>query len=126
MILHIYPLSETPIYTQIVEQIIEGVAKGTLKPGSQLPSVRSLAADLGINMHTVNKSYHELEKKGIIKIIPKSGAVICEIPLEPNVERLEQIKHSLKTTIAEGLVSGLKAEEIKQLTTTMIDDYLKN
>lgn len=123
MILHIYPLSEIPIYTQISQQIIEGIAKGTLKAGQQLPSVRALAADLGINMHTVNKSYHELEKKGIIQIIPKSGAVVCDIPDNPTDEKLDKFKDLLRTAIAEGIVSGIKGEEIKQITSHLVDEF---
>ncbi len=66
MMIRIEPDSDIPIYTQLTNQIIEGIARGRIKPGDSLPSVRSFAADLGVNMHTVNKSYHELEKKGII------------------------------------------------------------
>lgn len=68
MIIRIEPDSDIPIYIQLTNQIIEGIAKGDLKPGEFLPSVRAFAADLGVNMHTVNKSYHELEKKGLSKL----------------------------------------------------------
>ena len=71
--------SDIPIFTQLANGLIEGVANGSLQPGDSLPSVRSLAADLGINMHTVNKAYHELHNKGIVRIIPKSGAIVCNL-----------------------------------------------
>ena len=93
MFIQIEPTSEIPIYTQLANQLIELIATGTLQASETLPSVRSLAADLGVNMHTVNKAYHELEKKNIIEIIPKSGAVINSIskngPTETQVNLLK-------------------------------------
>lgn len=71
MFLQIEPHSDVPIYTQLTQQIIEGIASGQLKSGESLPSVRALAADLGVNMHTVNKSYHELGEEGDDTHYPK-------------------------------------------------------
>ncbi|MER2091057.1 MAG: GntR family transcriptional regulator, partial [Sporosarcina sp.] len=59
MFIQIEPESDIPIYAQLVSQLIEAIARGNLTGGDALPSVRSLAADLGMNMHTVNKAYHE-------------------------------------------------------------------
>ena len=56
MILSIDQRSEAPLYLQIRDQVIEAIARGELAPGDALPSVRSLASDLGINLHTVNKA----------------------------------------------------------------------
>lgn len=75
-----------------------------------LPSVRSLAADLSVNMHTVNKSYHELERKGIIRIIPKSGAVV-NIPFIDNTI-LKRIAGDLEPIINEAIAIGLSENEI--------------
>ena len=61
---------------QLANQLIEGIARGELKPGESLPSVRAFAADLGMNMHTVNKAYHYLEQKEFIQIVAKSGVII--------------------------------------------------
>ncbi len=49
--------SEIPIYIQIKDQIIEGIASGYLDEGESLPSVRQFAKDIGVNMHTVKKAY---------------------------------------------------------------------
>lgn len=81
MIIRIEPESEIPIYIQLTNQIIEGIAKGELKPGESLPSVRTFAADLGVNMHTVNKSYHELEKRGSSKLFPSQVPSSKVIPV---------------------------------------------
>ncbi|RHW34758.1 GntR family transcriptional regulator [Lysinibacillus yapensis] len=120
MIIRIEAESDIPIYTQLTNQIIEGIARGEIMPGESLPSVRAFAADLGVNMHTVNKSYHELEKKGVIKIIPKSGAVIS--PEEITAEKKAQILSELKPLISEGLVLGMKKEEIQELIISMMNE----
>src|SRR4051812_49100453 len=93
--------SDIPIYTQLANRLIEGVANQSLQPGDSLPSVRSLAADLGINMHTVNKAYRELDNKGIIRIIPKSGAVVNTLTVN-EVSRL-RVETLLRPVIAEAM-----------------------
>ena len=57
-------MSEEPIYQQIRTQVIGAIATGELSPGESLPSVRSLARDLGVNLHTVNKAYAVLRDEG--------------------------------------------------------------
>lgn len=124
MIIKIEPQSDIPIYTQLTNQIIEGIARGELQSGDSLPSVRSFAADLGVNMHTVNKSYHQLEAKGVIKIIPKSGAVISS-PTQSIGAVSEKMSEALRPIIAEALVSGLDLEKIQKLVTEIIIELKK-
>ncbi|MEK3933945.1 GntR family transcriptional regulator [Sporosarcina sp. FSL W7-1349] len=116
MLIRIDPASETPIYLQLANQLIELAARGKLRDGDPLPSVRSLAADLGMNMHTVNKAYHALEKKGIITIVPKSGAVLNTIQEgELSSAHRERIEEEMRPIVAEALVLGMKFEEIQHL-----------
>lgn len=124
MILRIEQDSDIPIYTQVTNQIIEGIASGELKYGQSLPSVRSFAADLGVNMHTVNKSYHELEKKGIIQIVPKSGAVILT-PNEINKDMKERVKQEVKPHIAEAIVLGMNEHEVINLVKKLYEEIKK-
>lgn len=121
MIIKIVPDSEIAIYIQLTNQIIEGIAKGYLKPGDTLPSVRALASDLGVNMHTVNKSYHELEKKGIIRIVPKSGAIINDYP-KMNKETYERIYNEMKPLVAEAFVLSMSEDEINNLLKEIIKE----
>lgn len=115
--------SDVPIYEQVTRQIIEGIARGEMKPGDTLPSVRNLAADLGVNMHTVNKSYHELEAKGIITIRPKSGAIISSAEARAlSPEQLRQIEKNLKPVVAEGMVLGATAEQIEHMMKKVFAD----
>ncbi|MGG1631695.1 GntR family transcriptional regulator [Rossellomorea sp. NRS-1567] len=121
MFIQIEPQSDVPIYTQVKNGIMEGIVRGELVPGDILPSVRSLAGDLGVNMHTVNKSYHELESKGVIRIVPKSGAVICP-PSEGEIptSRLNQISEELRPIVVESLVIGMNEKEIQELVASII------
>lgn len=66
MFLEIDLSSETPIYIQLMYQLKKGIIKGEVLPEESLPSVRVLAGDLGVNMHTVNKAYNLLTEEGIL------------------------------------------------------------
>jgi len=70
--------SPSPIYEQLRDQIVLGIAAKKLVPGEALPSVRNLAADLGINFHTVNKAYAILCDEGYIVMDRRRGAVVAE------------------------------------------------
>jgi GntR family transcriptional regulator len=124
MIIRIEPDSDIPIYEQLSNQIIEGIARGVIQPGDSLPSVRAFASDLGVNMHTVNKSYHLLEKKGIIKIVPKSGAIISS-PQDFNHSSLDRLEDEYKPLIAESLVVGMSQKQILELVSSIINDIKK-
>ena len=76
MILHIDTLSTIPIYEQLRNQIVLGIARKQLIANEDLPSVRRLAADLGINLHTVNKAYAQLADEGYISMDRRRGAVV--------------------------------------------------
>ena len=86
MILRIDFDSETPIYVQIKNQVIEGIAKSEIEIGEELPSVRALAEDIGVNMHTVNKAYNMLKDEGYIKIDRRKGAVVS-LNLNQSIEK---------------------------------------
>ena len=78
MVIRIDQKSEEPLYLQIRSQIIAAIATGELVPGTALPSVRALASDLGINLHTVNKAYAVLRDEGYVLMRGRSGAYIAD------------------------------------------------
>ncbi|MCL2271635.1 MAG: GntR family transcriptional regulator [Treponema sp.] len=78
MIIEINTLSHSPIYEQLRDQVVIGIASKKLLPGEALPSVRRLAADLGINFHTVNKGYTMLCDEGYIVMDRRKGAVVAQ------------------------------------------------
>ncbi len=68
--------SDIPIYIQLKNEIIKAIVNGELKEGDILPSVRNLAEQLGINLHTVNKAYNLLKEDGFITLNRKKKAII--------------------------------------------------
>ena len=76
--------SRTPIYEQLQEQILRLSLLGVLDQNEQLPSVRALAREIGVNPNTVAKAYQELERQGIIYTVPGRGSFVS-----PDVLRLE-------------------------------------
>lgn len=71
--------SRVPIYEQLYKKALELVIKGVLTENSQLPSVRSLAKELGVNPNTVAKAYSELERDGIIYSVAGRGSFVAKI-----------------------------------------------
>ena len=80
------PKSGVPFYRQIIDQIRYGVATGNLNVGEQLPTVRSLAVDLKVNLNTVSKAYRELEIQNILETQQGTGTFIgsMEVQLSDN------------------------------------------
>lgn len=69
--------SSVPLFEQLRLNIIEHADKGTLAPGTRLPAVRSLAAELGVAPHTVARAYKELEAAGVVATRGRNGTVVC-------------------------------------------------
>ena len=111
--------SETPIYQQLRDQIVGGIASGELKQGDSLPSVRELARDIGVNYHTVNKAYSLLREEGYVKIFGRKGAVVAEPP-EADEAFIRDIKEKLLKIIAEAKSKGLNPGEIMRYTAEMV------
>jgi GntR family transcriptional regulator len=72
--------SGLPIYLQVVDRIKEMIANGRLKPGDQLPTVRSLALELRVNFNTVARAYRILDEAGIISTQQGRGTYILDAP----------------------------------------------
>ena len=81
--------SNEAIYMQLRNQIILGIAQDKIKNGESLPSVRQLAEDIGVNMHTVNKAYALLRNDGYLKLDRRKGAVVC-VTVDSRKEQLEK------------------------------------
>ncbi|HHQ1001771.1 TPA: GntR family transcriptional regulator, partial [Listeria innocua] len=110
-------------YTQICNQIIEGMAKRELLPGDKLPSVRSLGADIGINFHTVNKAYQILKQEGFIQIHRQKGVVIHP----DGVAKADQLfftklQTKLRPLIAESIVRSVSEEEWLEISKAIFDE----
>lgn len=115
MYLRIYPESQTPIYTQLIYQIKTGILKKEIKSGESLPSVRILAGDIGINMHTVNKAYKILVNEGVL-VQQKKGFMVNpkQQPEMTNIFK-EEFKERLEELMIDERIYQLSAAEILQI-----------
>jgi DNA-binding transcriptional regulator YhcF (GntR family) len=80
--------SGVPVYRQIIDQVLGGIAAGSLKSGDQLPTVRQLAVDLAINPNTVARAYREMEIREVLATQQGTGTFITE--QKPKVNELER------------------------------------
>ncbi|MHA6482709.1 GntR family transcriptional regulator [Paenibacillus sp. strain BS8-2] len=123
MLLEIDLQSDVPIYTQLVNAIVDGIARKRLRPGEPLPSVRSLASDLGINLHTVNKAYQILKQEGYVQINRKQGVVIHPDTMPPADEPYKlRLNEQLRPIIADAICRGLTKEQFDALCHDVFED----
>ena len=109
------------LYTQLCNQIIIGIAKETVHEGDALPSVRQLAEEVGINMHTVNKAYTVLKQEGFVKVDRRRGAVVA-VDIN-SLRALAQTKRDLRILLARASCMNISREEIHALIDEIYEEY---
>ena len=110
MIISINDSSDIPIYLQLRNQIVQGISTGQLSPGEQLPTVRTLALEIGINSMTVSKAYQILKQEGYITTDRRSGARIRQSFPKQN-QLSESNRELLKQIISEAQIQGLSKDD---------------
>lgn len=111
MFLEIDFKSDLPIYEQIRRGIIIGLSKGQIKPGDKLPSVREMAENIGINLHTVNKAYKLLEADGVLTMDRRFGSLVSGENYPMRDFDSEKMASELDLLIAIAKLKGLSEEE---------------
>ena len=121
MLIEIAFNSDEALYVQLRNQIILGIATSMLHEGDSLPSVRQLADDIGINMHTVNKAYTVLKQEGIIQLDRRRGAVVA---IDFNkLQALEDMRRQLRVVLAKGRCKNITKEEVYTLVDEIFEEY---
>ena len=121
MIIKIDFQSEEALYMQLRNQIILGIATSMIQEGDSLPSVRQLADDIGINMHTVNKAYSVLRQEGFLTIDRRKGAVIA-LDVD-KLEALEEMKKNLRVLLAKAYCKNISEDEVHNLVDEIFAEY---
>lgn len=111
MIVRIDPQSATPPYEQVRAQIATMAAAGTLAAGSRLPTVRQLAADLGVAGGTVARAYRELEAAGVVETRGRHGTFVAARPAPPADVRRALLAEAAKTFAVEAVQAGAKPDD---------------
>lgn len=104
--------SSKPIYEQIVENIEHSILLGIHEEGALLPSVREMSVSLGINPNTIQKSYSELMRRGIIRSSPGNGCYVSDNAKALLREEARKFLSKLKELLSELRTAGLQKEEI--------------
>ena len=113
--------SDEALYLQLCRQVIVSIAALELKNGDSLPSVRQLAEDIGINMHTVNKAYSLLRDEGYVVIDRRHGAVISV-----DAERLRnarELADDLRVIVARALCRNMSREDIHAIVDEVLQEF---
>lgn len=108
--------SPTPVYRQIADALRALMVEGALAPGDPLPTVRALAADLGVHHNTVAEAYRQLAAEGWLDLRRHHGARIK--PREqppPTAGAAERFTQRLRELIAKGRAEGLAAHDIRAI-----------
>jgi GntR family transcriptional regulator len=105
--------SGVPVYRQIIDQVIGGLAAGTLTAGNQLPTVRQLAVDLSINPNTVIRAYRELEIRGVLETQQGTGTFISQQkPQRDDADRQRRLTQLVGEFIARAGSAGFTVEDL--------------
>ena len=121
MIIEIDFNSDEALYLQLRNQIILGIATSRIREGDELPSVRQLAGDIGINMHTVNKAYTVLRQEGFVKVDRRRGAVVS-IDAD-RMETVKELRKELEVILAKVSCKNISKEEVHALSDEIYEDY---
>ena len=113
--------SDEALYIQLRNQIILGIATSTLREGDVLPSVRQLAEDIGINMHTVNKAYSVLRQEGFVTIDRRRGAIVS-LDVD-KLQALDEMLKNLRVLLAKGRCKNITRQEIHDMVDEIFDGY---
>jgi GntR family transcriptional regulator len=110
MFLTLQTNDKRPIYQQITDGVKALIARGNLREGMTLPSVRQVAGDLGINLYTVAIAYRQLQEEGFVTVRHGAGAVISSRSPRP-IDEAELYK-PLRTALTQLILAGLNTRQI--------------
>jgi GntR family transcriptional regulator len=116
--------SRVPIYRQLMDQIRQGIARGRLKPGSRLPSVRVLSRELVVNPNTVARAYTELEREGVLNTRQGLGVFVAEPQAELTAAvRRERLAQALDRFLTEAVHLGFSEDDVVTAVTKRIRGF---
>ena len=104
--------SGKPVYEQIIDGVERNILLGIYPVGGQVPSVRELSAGLGINPNTIQKSYAELMRRGVICSAPGNGCYVTPVAKDKICERARGRLSEVSALCAELSMAGLGEDEI--------------
>lgn len=122
MIVEIDFNSDEAIYIQLRNQIMIGIATANIREGDTLPSVRQLADNVGINMHTVNKAYTVLKQEGLVKLDRRKGAIIS-IDVD-KMQAIDEMTSDIRIILARAMCKGVSPKEVHDIVDKTFKGFL--
>ena len=113
--------SPVPLYMQIKNQIVTAIASGDYEAGARLPSVRALAEELEVNMHTVNKAYLMLRDEEYITLDRRKGGVVSPAPEKTDEAFVKKLTAELLPAAAGAKCKGMGRKEFRKLCTQVYE-----
>ncbi|MDD6022306.1 MAG: GntR family transcriptional regulator [Acutalibacteraceae bacterium] len=113
--------SRIPIYEQLKDQILNFIRVGILEPDAKLPSIRSVALEIGANVNTVKRAFQELEMDGVIYTVAGKGSFVSPTALDSN-SAAEKALDSIEEQIRSAKHKGVKKEEMLKLINRIYEE----
>ena len=118
-----FKINETsgiPVWIQVRRRLVYRIVSGEYKPGEQLPTVRELALQLGINYNTVNKVYQDLERDGYIATRRGKGTFVAELDKDALLALSNQAEMLADELVLKGYGFGMTGAEIITMVATRV------
>ena len=123
LVIVIEPHGTYAIYEQIVNQIKNQIISGELQPDEALPSIRGLAADIGVSVITTKRAYEELEREGFIYTVTGKGSFVAKKNLELiREENLKKIEEHMNAAYGLAAACGLSKKELLEMFALLGED----
>ncbi|ATO15304.1 GntR family transcriptional regulator [Micromonospora sp. WMMA2032] len=119
---HVDRSSSVPAYAQLVRQVREALRIGTLRPGDQLPTVRSVVTSCTVNPTTVLKAYRELELSGLVEARQGAGTFVSGTLGHADPHVMARLRGSLARWLGQAREAGLEDEDVQALLASVIGE----
>jgi GntR family transcriptional regulator len=123
MFIKLAPDDPRPMYQQVIDEIKALIARGDLPEGTILPSVRQVAADLGVNLNTIAAAYRALQDEGLLTVRHGSGAVVTSRTAASRSE--EELRTPLRTALTQLVLAGMPRAQIMRLVSDELGGLLR-
>ena len=120
--------SPVPIHDQLVAGLRGLIASGELAKGDELPPVRQLASDLGINLNTVARAYRDLTDAGLLASVRGRGTIVIstiERANGPKAEERKRIEHGITAAFHDAKIAGLTRQAVEAIVRRQIEHLWK-
>jgi GntR family transcriptional regulator len=115
--------SPVPLHDQLVAELRRLIATGKLVKGDELPPVRQVGADLGINLNTVARAYRELTDAGLLASVRGRGTVVIATVERPSgrpAEERRRVEAAIAAALADAKIAGLSEQDARSMIDKLV------